>query len=519
MRTSDGVASAELGASRKRRRVVRQGVSITSDDASVGARFEAVRERVVRARASSPGATAELDEMLGALEGLRMGTQAILPRFGGGFDAFDEVGNGLGRVMANHARLRVVTAAGGGNPPHRVGAKRTLGGWTAEPAVFSVTDRETLALGQELDMTSANPQLLAGRRVDLGAAWDAARPENQKALERELIRVFFTLQRQPSIAEAGRTLLNYSASIALKVVATYLAKHQQSISIIDPCLDAIAELFSPLPVNVIPEDLLRVEHGQLEQLRSRLERHVQSDALLLVDPNNPTGTSLLRHGRRGMEIVARFCAEKDILLVIDASMASFAAMRDRSECFDLYELLDGVGVRYVAVEDTGKVTPEKDIKCGLLTSSQDLYGEFAELNSSFIRNVPPLTLSLLISYLTDFTDNRWGRTLEVLDRNRAALAARVKRLGLTLLPQDIEVSVGQIALPDGIGIDSTQLADDLRDEGLHVLPGEGFHPFEPELGGRTLRWALMREPEVTDRGLARLTQFFDDNGAALVSAA
>ncbi len=50
-----------------------------------------------------------------------------------------------------------------------------------------------------------------------------------------------------------------------------------------------------------------------------------TDALFLVDPNNPTGFTLLSDGRRGFEEVVRFCVDHRKLLIIDRCFACFRA--------------------------------------------------------------------------------------------------------------------------------------------------------------------------------------------------
>ena len=109
-------------------------------------------------------------------------------------------------------------------------------------------------------------------------------------------------------------------------------------------------------IDCIPA-LLRARGLQLVPLSERVLQagdpfaaHPEIEAVLVANPNNPTGTVL---SAPALERLARACAERGAPLVIDQCFRAF----DPRAQYDTYALLDGTGVEYVIVEDTGKLWP------------------------------------------------------------------------------------------------------------------------------------------------------------------
>ena len=137
--------------------------------------------------------------------------------------------------------------------------------------------------------------------------WYEAEESLQRDMEQEFITAFFELQRQPTALQTGRALLSYAASISTMVAATYLMQRKMSVTLIEPCFDNLHDLLRNhrVPLHALPEEDL----ADVDSIYDNLCQRVTTDALFLVDPNNPTGFTLLTEGRRAFEEVVRFCVD------------------------------------------------------------------------------------------------------------------------------------------------------------------------------------------------------------------
>src|SRR5262249_16315461 len=132
-----------------------------------------------------------------------------------------------------------------------------------------------------------------------------------------------------------------------------------------------------------------------------LQDHARElDAIVLVDPNNPTGFSLFSPRDDGFREVVRFCADHGKLLILDLCFAAFI----RASCRP-HHSLDGVveafGARYIAMEDPGKPWPMQDAKCGTIMASRDLDDDIYKIVTSVLLNVSPFILKLVTRYVQD----------------------------------------------------------------------------------------------------------------------
>ncbi|HEX6754658.1 MAG TPA: aminotransferase class I/II-fold pyridoxal phosphate-dependent enzyme, partial [Mycobacteriales bacterium] len=319
--------------------------------------------------------------------------------------------------------------------------------------------------------------------------WEEAARLHQREIEERLLEAFFTLHDQPTALAVSRSLLSYSASTSMSVVAMYLAAHRLSVSLVEPTFDNLPDLLrrhgvvlSPLPEDVFADSAT---------LRDRLDDD-DSDVLYLVDPNNPTGSTLFRDGGKVFEQVLEHCRERDRLLVLDFCFASFALRHARHRRGDVYRQLEESGVSYLAIEDTGKTWPMQDAKCAVLTASADLYREIFDIHSTVLLNVSPFVLNVVTEYVRDSGNDGLASVLNVQNTNRDQLSACVQGTDLTLPAPQVDTSVGWLRLGSSAPPASV-LQGRLREHGLYVLPGTYFYWANPAAGERNLRVALARD--------------------------
>ena len=372
--------------------------------------------------------------------------------------------------------------------------------------IDALTRRHNLADAHTHQRQSFSQQLIV---ESLPRLWYEAETRLQRDLEREFITAFFDLQRQPTALRLGRPLLAYAASISTMVVATYLMQRKLSVSLIEPCFDNLHDLLKNLgvPLSPLPEQDL-ADVGSIYQ---NLQRRVTTDALFLVDPNNPTGFTLLSDGRRAFEEVVRFCVDHDKLLIVDRCFATFAMVDGGVPWFDLYELLESSGVQYLVIEDTGKTWPVQDAKCAILMSSAHLYQAIYDIHTSVLLNVSPFTLNMLTRYLEDAKSDGLQSVRAVLETNRAVLADALATTAIHMHRPRVKVSVAWLDIRD-LGIDAASFQKRLLAHDVYVLTGNYFYWSDPRRGDQFVRVALAREPALFAPAAAKLAEEARDHG-------
>ncbi|MFI1801642.1 pyridoxal phosphate-dependent aminotransferase [Streptomyces sp. NPDC020379] len=380
--------------------------------------------------------------------------------------------------------------------------------------LLDLTQHEIEALKTRFNLADAHThqQQSPGQQeivAALPALWYEAETTKQAELEDRFKEVFFRLHGQNSV-RAESTMLSYAASISTLVAGMYLKRHDISVSLVEPCFDNLPDVLHNVGVHPVPvpEDALH----DADRIYERLAASVTTDALFLVDPNNPTGFSLLSHGRKGFEEVIRFCVDHDKLFIVDLCFAAFALADPRFGRFDLYELLDTSGVRYIALEDTGKTWPLQDAKCALLTCSRDLYEDVYNIHTSVLLDVSPFILNFLARYVEDSIEDGMASVRDVITRNRETAQKALAGSLLEHIEPAVNVSVAWFRIQDA-DIKATDLQRHLARHEVYVLPGTYFFWNEPERGESYVRLALARDPGEFLASVTRLREAVDGYGA------
>ncbi|MEU3605659.1 aminotransferase class I/II-fold pyridoxal phosphate-dependent enzyme [Streptomyces sp. NPDC035033] len=386
-------------------------------------------------------------------------------------------------------------------------------GTTLTVSAADLTQHEIRALRSEHNLADAHThqsQSPGQRRIvaSLPQLWYEAEAGKQSAFEERFIDTFFRFRGQHTALGLNRTLLTYAASVSTVVAGMYLKRRGARVSLIEPCFDNLRDLLVNLDIELVslPEQVL----ASADTVYDRLARQPATEAVFLVDPNNPTGHSLLTGGRRIFEEVVRFCKENNRLLVLDLCFAAFA-LDSPGGRIDVYEILETSGVSYIAMEDTGKTWPVQDAKCALITASADIYPDLYNVHTSVLLNVSPFTLNVLTRYIEDSMADGFASVADVLSTNRAV--ARELTRGTVLHHQEpaVPVSVAWFRIADGAP-SATELQRELADEGVHVLPGTFFYWSRPERGERWIRVALARDPEDFAASMHRLRAVVSRHG-------
>jgi aspartate/methionine/tyrosine aminotransferase len=378
----------------------------------------------------------------------------------------------------------------------------------AAPVAVDLTQHEILGLTKAFNLSDAHThqrQSYTQRRIveRLPALWYRAERSPQSESERAFADAYWQLHNQPTALAKDRALLSYAASVSTVIAGMYLRKRRLSVTLIEPCFDNLHDVLHNAGVPIVPIDERCFD--DVTTIYANLEHHVHTDALFLVDPNNPTGFSLLQHGRDGFEEVIRFCRDHDKILLLDFCFAAFALADPAVERFDVYSMLEASGITYIAIEDTGKTWPVQDAKCAILMASDDIWSDIYNIHTSLLLNVSPFVLRLLQAYIEDSIDDDLASVRNVSVTNREAATSALAGSILEYQAPTVDVSVAWFKINDD-RLWATRLHADLMDIGVAVLPGTGFFWSTPSRGQGYVRIALARDPQMFASAVTRLSE-------------
>lgn len=376
-----------------------------------------------------------------------------------------------------------------------------------------ITQHEISALKTRFNLADAHThqdqsvtqQEIVNRLPEL---WYRAQGQSQYQSEQEFIQAFFTFHGQEhALKRHDEIYLVYAASIAMHITATYLRKRNMSVGLIEPCFDNLHDLLKHMEVPLTPLDeaLLQSSTDVYAKLQSAA---ANVDAIFLVDPNNPTGTSMFAEGADTFVEVARYCKDHGKLLILDFCFAAFIKAAGGSRV-DAYAILDDIGTQYIIMEDTGKTWPLQDTKCATIMSSQAINADIYSIVTSVLLNVSPFILNVVTQYIRDSSDDDFESVRSVLDVNRAAARRHLQGSFLNYLTPRIETSVAWFEiLRDGVTADDLQAY--LMAYEVYVLPGKYFYWSQPQAGQKYIRLALARKPEEFEQAVETIARALEN---------
>ncbi len=335
--------------------------------------------------------------------------------------------------------------------------------------------------------------------------WYEAEQTKQCNMEQKFIETFFRVQKQ-EYALKTPTLLVYASSIAMVMVANYLMKKKMSVSLLQPCFDNIHDILKHMRIemNVLKEEWLH----DPATLYENLEKHIKTDALFIIDPNNPTGFTLFSYGDKAYRELIRFAKDKNKLLLIDYCFAPFVDYALHIKVIPIYEMLERSGVSYIAIEDTGKTYPIQDTKVAMLKTSKDLHQEMYDIHTSYLLNVSPFILNLATEYILDSEKDKFQSVYTLLDTNRRITKETLANSLLEYQEPQAHVSVAWCKIKNP-RVEATELQKAIVACGVYVLPGTYFFWSDHRKGERYIRIALARDTELFEPAIKLVRSALD----------
>jgi len=313
---------------------------------------------------------------------------------------------------------------------------------------------------------------------------------DQDEVEYDFGKTFFGLGRQ-TLPDHQRMLYCPSASISIEIVANYLRMKNLSVSLIEPIFDNLADTIKRHNVVLKPlkEDYLH--EGDTSKLKD-----IDTDAIFLVIPNNPTGYLL---SRSFFSEIVDFCKKADKLLILDFSFRFFIP---DALIYDHYAVLEQSGVRYIALEDTGKTWPTSEIKVSPFVADTQTYPFIQSIYRDIFICHSPLALALV----GEFIKVSQGEGAE--KRFQAIIKANRNLLRETISDTPLKPVSNPLASVEWIHIDDEmndlEIVKRLQTHGIHVLPGRQFFWSHGNASCQFVRVALMRDTDLFARGMSVL---------------
>lgn len=364
---------------------------------------------------------------------------------------------------------------------------------------LDLTQHEIQALKHEYNLADAHThqsQSPSQRKIvaSLPKLWYEAEKTKQHDLEQAFVKTFFRGQKQYYALKPNNAMLVYAASIGMVITANYLMKKNMSVTLIEPCFDNLPDILHNMKIKVKPlkEEFLY----DPKKVYDNLKKQVTTDALFLVDPNNPTGFSLFHYGKKAYKEIIRFCKDYKKILIMDYCFGSFLLSGDFIHLFDVYELFEKSGVSYITMEDTGKTWPVQDAKVALLKTSKDLYEDIYNIHTSYLLNVSPFLLRFLEEYLLDSERTNFASTFGLFSVNREIAKKELSGKILEYLEPLANVSVAWFKIKDP-KIKATELQQYIfQKKKVYILPGTYFFWNDRPRGEQYIRIALARDTKM-----------------------
>ncbi len=317
----------------------------------------------------------------------------------------------------------------------------------------------------------------------------------QEEMEYKFAKAYFGLASQERVS-LDRTLYNPSASLSIEIVANYLRLHHLSVALLEPVFDNLADIIKRHDIGL---KVLKEENLYKMGVKAWIEA-IDTDALFLVLPNNPTGCLL---SKEDFCAIVEYCQQTKKLLILDFSFRFYA---ESMSLWDQYEVLEESGIRYVAIGDTGKTWPTLEIKVSSLTADSQTFPFLRSIYRDLFICSSPFALALLAEFMDVSRELGLEKTvLSIIESNRSALQRAIAQVPLSIVSLPY-VSVSWIEIADELNLDDLALQRSLETYKISVLPGRHFFWSQRQMSSKFIRVALLRDPEVFARGAQQLEQ-------------
>lgn len=324
------------------------------------------------------------------------------------------------------------------------------------------------------------------------------RTYNQDEVEHDFGKTFFALGGQTA-PDDERMLYCPSASISIELAANYLRMNNLSVSLIEPIFDNLADCIKRhnIPLKPLKESILYDENI------AGWQKTIDTDAIFLVIPNNPTGYLL---SPSFFAQIVDFCVKTNKLLLLDFSFRFFIP---EAQIWDQYQILEQSGVRYIAIEDTGKTWPTFEIKVSPFTGDTQTFPALRSIYRDIFICHSPLALAFVGEFVKASLQEGAQKCFQnIVTANRTLLRQTIADTPLKPLSNPL-ASVEWIQIENTL--DDLEVVKYFQTYGVHILPGKQFFWSGQQNSSKFVRVALMRDTQLFAKGMDTLQDAISGN--------
>ena len=351
---------------------------------------------------------------------------------------------------------------------------------------FTNTEFERLALSNRINFSDGHAKSnFSVNQIDILNQFqdhvNLALTNSQIEIENEFFKYFFLCGSQSLAQNEFNLFLNYSSSCAIKIAAQTCRKHGLKVLLIEPCFDNIRHILNTeqVPVTAIRESQI----SDSNYLRNCLD---ETTALWIVQPNNPTGFCL---NEETFKETIKIISEKNATLIVDFCFRFYSTtLKDWNQ----YQYLSNHTTSFISIEDTGKTWPLLDNKVGITVCSINFVETIHTLHDELLLNVSPLQLILLTEFIKNTINNGFENTfLKDVETNRCYVNLLINK-GILSRASKWYNNVPMELLHVPTGIQAIDLWDELRKQGIDILPAINYFWSNPNEGSELFRIPLAR---------------------------
>ncbi len=274
---------------------------------------------------------------------------------------------------------------------------------------------------------------------------------------------FWQLANSLSLKNYSHFRICPTASNSIDIMGAWLAEKGMSAGLLHPTFDNLYLLLKRRGVQIEPvaETLLHKEGAEYL-------KQIQADSIFLVNPNNPTGSTL---SFSEFKAVVNHCVQAGKTLLLDNTFRFFVEPH-----FDQYKILLESGVSFISIEDTGKVWPTQDMKASLMVYSNDVAKELEVIYEEIYLCVSNFTLGILREFLIDAHVRGLDKAVwKEVSQRRAILREAIDEspftVASTATSNQLSVEWLQVGNPF---INDLHAMDFFQSRDLTLLPGRKF---------------------------------------------
>lgn len=369
---------------------------------------------------------------------------------------------------------------------------------------FSLTHYEIEGLKSGLSLAdghaSHEPQEALKRLVvEQPSVWaDGPRYSAEEHVSR-VIEAWARLANEPA-ATKTRVCIAPTASNSIDITSAALKARSKTTHLVTPTFDNLASLARRRAVDLRPLPQEQLDVG-LEEFLGSLGKN---DALFLVVPNNPTGSSI---GSHSLNMVFQESERLGFSIVIDRTFRFYESKSEE----DLIGRLQRSGASFVVIEDTGKTWPTQDRKISPIFYSED-WADTLQTIYEEIYLCPSIADVAFFKRLFDLEtkSNFPGPLRDLVKDRRNELRAALAGSALVFAPESRNSTLPVEWLDiSATGLTDIELVRKVETEtGVHLLPGAQFFWDQGLAAPRNrARVSLLRPELVFEQCIDRLAAF------------